>query len=137
MEECKENFDSYWNSTKETLLKMKELYKEIKKSPNDSGLQNKFAFRIVTLDKDVNCLFNTLILLDDLDKIGKLNDLYYRDFNEKFYDEMGEGKFLCRDIVEKILTVANFHVEHLDGDQELWKSLKAKYEQLLSMIPRQ
>lgn len=137
MEECKENFDSYWNSTKETLLKMKELYKEIKKSPNDSNLQNKFAFRIVTLDKDVNCLFNTLILLDDLDKIGKLNDLYYRDFNEKFYDEMGEGKFLCRDIVEKIFTVANFHVEHLDGDQELWKSLKAKYEQLLSMIPRQ
>lgn len=136
MAECNQGFDFYWNRTKEILLQMSKLHKQIKESPNDSGLQNQFALRIVTLDKDVNCLFNTLTFLGDLEQIGKLNNLY-NDFNGGFYDNMDESKFLCRDIVEKIFTVANFHVVQLDGDQESWKSLKAKYEQLLSMIPRQ
>lgn len=137
MAECNQGFDFYWSGTKEILLQMSKLYKQIKDNPNDNGgLQNQFALRIVTLDKDIDCLFNTLTFLSDLDQIGKLNNLY-NDFNGGFYDSMDEGKFLCRDIVEKIFTVANFHVEQLDGDQESWKSLKARYEQLLSMIPRQ
>lgn len=137
MAQCDQGFDFYWSGTKDILLQMSKLYKQIKDNPNDnSGLQNQFALRIVTLDKNVDCLFNTLTFLGDLEQIGKLNNLY-NDFNSGFYDDMGEAKFLCHDIVEKIFTVANFHVVQLDGDQELWKSLKNKYEQLLSMIPRQ
>lgn len=136
MAECNQSFDFYWNKTKDTFLQMSNLYKKIKDNPNDSGLQNQFALRIVTLDKNTDCLFNTLTFLSDLEKIGKLNNLY-NDFNGAFYANMDVGKFLCRDIVEKIFTVANFHVVQLDGDQESWKSLKVKYEQLLSMIPKQ
>ena len=136
MAECNQSFDFYWNKTKDVLLQMSKLYKQIKDNPNDSGLQNQYAMRIVTLDKNTDCLFNTLTFLGDLEQIGKLNNLY-NDFNGTFYANMDEGKFLCRDIVEKIFTVANFHVVQLDGDQESWKSLKARYEQLLSLIPKQ
>lgn len=136
MTECNESFDFYWNETKNILLQMSKLYKQIKDNPNDSGLQNQYALRIVTLDKNTGCLFNTLIFLSDLEQIGKLNNLY-NDFNGSFYDNMDIGKFLCRDIVEKIFTVANFHVEQMDGDQELWKSLKCRYEDLLKITPKQ
>lgn len=136
MTECNESFDFYWNETKNILLQMSKLYKQIKDNPNDSGLQNQYALRIVTLDKNTGCLFNTLIFLSDLEQIGKLNNLY-NDFNGSFYDNMDIGKFLCRDIVEKIFTIANFHVEQMDGNQELWKSLKCRYEDLLKITPKQ
>ena len=136
MAKCDQSFDFYWDKTKDTLLQMSKLYKKIKNNPNDSGLQNQYALRIVTLDKNTDCLFHAFSFLGDLDQIGKLNNLYYNDFNGGFYNNMDVGKFLCHDIVNKIFTVANFHVVQLDGDQESWKSLKVKYEQLLSIIPK-
>jgi len=135
MFEYEKSIHDAWDNTKKVLLKMSKLYIKIKKDPNDQNLQKKFALKIITLDKHSQDFFNKLMLLDEPNQCGQLNIIFQNDLNGKFYDDMGSGKFLCRDIVERIISIVNFHVLHLDGDQELWKSLKRKYDSFLKTIP--
>ncbi len=91
----------------------------------------------IHLDKHSQNFFNELRPLHELDQYGQLYDIFHNDLNGELYDDMGSGKFLCRDIVERIISIVNFHVLHLDGDQELWKSLKRKYDGFLKIMPNE
>ncbi len=137
MSKYEESVNNAWAKTKEILLTMSELYIKIKKDPSDQNLQKKFALRIIILDKHSQNFFNELRPLHELDQYGQLYDIFHNDLNGELYDDMGSGKFLCRDIVERIISIVNFHVLHLDGDQELWKSLKRKYDGFLKIMPNE
>jgi hypothetical protein len=130
-----ESVQGAWGNIKEFLLKMSELYVKIKKDPNDQGLQKQYASKIIPLDMHTQNFFNALRSISEPAQAGFLGGDAFSDLNGKFYQDMKEGQFLCRDIVEKIYSVANFHVLQMDGDIELWKSVKEKYEDILKNIP--
>lgn len=129
------SFEQTWEKIKNTLLEMGRMYKKIKNDPTNEGIQRRYAARIVTLDRDSQSLFSKLQKFDDQDKIGHMTILL-NDFNDKFYDELGECKVVCRDIVNKLFSVANFQVLHKEGNQVMWKSLKNRYDELLKIIPK-
>lgn len=130
-----ESVRTAWENIKEILLKMSVLYVKIKENPNDQGLQNQFALKINALDKHTQSFFDAIRPMSDPEQVGYFVEILNGDLNGKFYQDMSEGRFLCRDIVEKIFSVANFHVLQMDGDMELWKSVKVKYEEFLKTIP--
>lgn len=129
------SFEQTWEKIKNTLLEMGRMYKKIKNDPTNESIQRRYAARIVTLDRDSQSLFSKLQKFDDQDKIGHMTILL-NDFNDKFYDELGECKVVCRDIVNKLFSVANFQVLHKEGNQVMWKSLKNRYDELLKIIPK-
>ncbi len=136
MSECNETFGQYWMRVKEILLEMSKFYKQIKDGTAEEGIQKQYALRIITLDKNTQCLFNTFALFNDQEQIGHLNNLL-NDFHSSFYDNLVDGKALCHNIAVQLYTVANFHVLQQDGDKESWRSLQNKYEELLRNIPTQ
>lgn len=130
-----ESVRTAWESIKEILLKMSVLYVKIKENPNDQGLQNQFALKINALDIHTQSFFDAIRPMSDPEQAGYFVEILNSDLNGKFYQDIGEGQFLCRNVVEKIFSVANFHVLQMDEDMELWKSVKVKYEEFLKTIP--
>jgi hypothetical protein len=130
-----ESIQVAWGNIKNILLEMSGLYTKIKKDPNDQGLQKQYALRIGKLDMHTQSFFNAMRTMSDSEQADYFVEILNGDLNGTFYQDMGEGQLLCRDVVEKIFSVANFHVLQMDGDKELWKSVKVKYEEFLKTIP--
>ena len=129
-----ESVQSAWGNIKNILLEMSGLYKKIKDSPNDQGLQKQYALRIVKLDTHTQSFFDAIRSMSDPEQAGYFITILNGDLNGKFYQDMKEGQFLCRDVIEKIYSIANFHVLQMDGDIDLWKSVKMKYEEFLKTL---